>query len=115
VDHRDHRHADTILSRTSPLDRAREAEKMSTSRKRGVCRGLGASVSMAAVALGLATAGCGDDASQTGADKADSPTVAAARESIKQQAKVRGKTLPADTNLSARERRALKQQGELPK
>ena len=74
--------------------------------------------SVIAVGMGLAIAGlggCQGDATSTDSGKAASPTVEAARESIKQQAKVRGKSLPPDTNLSARERKALKQQGEVPK
>jgi len=77
-----------------------------------------ASMSAIAVGMSLAIAGldaCGGDATSTDSGKPTTPTVEAARESIKQQAKVKGKTLPPDTNLSARERRALKQQGEVPK
>ena len=69
-----------------------------------------------ATLLALATTcGCGGSGTSGGADaKANSKELAAARESLATRVKVRGKTLPATSNLSVRERRALKQAGELP-
>jgi hypothetical protein len=37
-----------------------------------------------------------------------------AREAVSRPTKIKGKAIPADSSLSARERRALKQLGELP-
>jgi hypothetical protein len=96
----------------------REAVRMTSILARGKYRAGAALKSVIAVGMGLAIAGlggCGGDGTSTDSGKPSTPTVEAARESIKQQAKVKGKALPADTNLSARERRALKQQGEVPK
>lgn len=62
------------------------------------------------------TIGCGSSAtSGSGDTKADSELLKAAQESLSTPTKVRGKTVPAASNLSVKERRALKQAGELPK
>jgi hypothetical protein len=61
-----------------------------------------------------AWSGCGDSAS-SGAGKAKSTVLDSANKSLSETTKVRGKQLPATSNLSARERRALKQEGQLPK
>jgi hypothetical protein len=76
----------------------------------------GMSVSMIALAL-LASApiaGCGVAATSGESAKSSSTVLESAKQSLALPRKVRGKTLPADTNLSARERRALKQEGLLP-
>ena len=62
----------------------------------------------------VSISGCGGSATDSGPGKASSTELESARRSLDAPAKVRGKTLPADTNLSPRERRALKQEGELP-
>jgi hypothetical protein len=62
----------------------------------------------------VSVSGCGGSATDGGPGKASSRDLESAKESLAAPAKVRGKTLPAETNLSPRERRALKQAGELP-
>jgi hypothetical protein len=62
----------------------------------------------------VSVSGCGGSATNGGPGKAGSTDLESAKQSLTAPAKVRGKTLPADTNLSARERRALKQEGQLP-
>jgi hypothetical protein len=59
--------------------------------------------------------GCGGSGPSASAQKANSDVLESAKESLASPTKVRGKTLPADTNLSARERRALAKEGQLPK
>lgn len=59
--------------------------------------------------------GCGSSGPSAGAQQAASTDLEAAKKSLASPTKVRGKTLPADTNLSARERRALAKEGQLPK
>jgi hypothetical protein len=70
------------------------------------------------IALTLLTigsvSGCGDSANPGAPGKASSTDLESAKQSLAAPVKVRGKTLPADSNLSARERRALKQEGQLP-
>src|SRR5262245_25117013 len=76
----------------------------------------GMSISMIALAL-LASApiaGCGGSATSGESAKSSSTVLESAKQSLASPKKVRGKILPADTNLSARERRALKQEGLLP-
>jgi len=78
---------------------------------------LGFSVSMIGctfLAIG-SIAGCGDSGPSAGAQKANSTDLESAKQSLASRTKVRGKTLPVDTNLSARERRALAKEGQLPK
>jgi hypothetical protein len=62
----------------------------------------------------VSVSGCGGSATDGGPGKAISTDLESAKQSLATPAKVRGKTLPADANLSARERRALKQEGQLP-
>jgi hypothetical protein len=70
------------------------------------------SLSILLPVLGLT--GCGSTPDPTG--KASSTTLESARKSLQEKpvTKGRGKNAAPDANLSARERRALKQQGELP-
>jgi hypothetical protein len=65
------------------------------------------------VALGC-TMGCGNSTSPADSAKASSSELESAKKSVTNPTKIHGKTLPADTDLSARERRALKQEGQLP-
>jgi hypothetical protein len=68
----------------------------------------------AVVILGVATlSGCGYSSSASDA-KVSPVALVTAREALSKQTKIKGKTLPADSSLSARERKALKQSGELP-
>ena len=62
----------------------------------------------------VSVSGCGGSATDGGPGKAISTDLESAKRSLATPAKVRGKTLPTDANLSARERRALKQEGQLP-
>jgi hypothetical protein len=62
----------------------------------------------------VSVSGCGGSATNGGPGKASSSELESAQKSLAAPAKVRGKTLPADINLGPRERRALKQAGELP-
>jgi hypothetical protein len=62
----------------------------------------------------MTVSGCGGSVPDGGPAKTSSTDLESARKSIAAPSKVRGKALPADTNLSPRERRALKQEGELP-
>jgi hypothetical protein len=62
----------------------------------------------------VSVSGCGGSATNGGPGKASSTDLDAAKQSLAAPAKVRGKALPADTNLGPRERRALKEAGELP-
>jgi hypothetical protein len=83
----------------------------------GRYRTLVPSASIVATALLVigSIAGCGDSSSSAGAQKASQTDLESAKNSLASPTKVRGKTLPADTNLSARERRALAKEGQLPK
>jgi hypothetical protein len=75
---------------------------------------LASSMATALLTLGVATlSGCGGSSSAS-ASKVSPATLVIAREAVSKQTKIKGKTLPADSSLSARERRALKQSGELP-
>jgi hypothetical protein len=75
---------------------------------------LASSMMTALLALGIAMlSGCGDSSSASDS-KASSATLVAAREAVSKQTNIKGKFLPADSSLSVRERRALKQVGELP-
>jgi len=80
-------------------------------------RTLGFYASMFATALIVigSISGCGDSGSSAGSQKASSADLESAKQSLASPTKVRGKALPADTNLSARERRALAKEGQLPK
>ena len=62
----------------------------------------------------VSVGGCGGSATDGGPGKASSTDLESAKRSLAAPGKVQGKTLPADTNLSARERRALKQEGQVP-
>jgi hypothetical protein len=78
---------------------------------------MSASTSMMALVL-IASgflSGCGDSTPPSAAGKARTVDLESAKRSLATPTRVRGKSLPADSNLSARERRALKQEGQLPK
>ena len=62
----------------------------------------------------VSVGGCGGSATDGGPGKASSTDLESAKRSLAAPGKVQGKTLPADTNLSARERRALKQEDQAP-
>ena len=62
----------------------------------------------------VSVSGCGGSATDGGPGKAISTDLESAKQSLATPAKVRGKALPADSNLGPRERRALKEAGELP-
>jgi len=62
----------------------------------------------------VSVSGCGGTATDGGPGKASSPDLESAKRSLATPAQARGKALPADSNLSARERRALKQEDQLP-
>jgi hypothetical protein len=67
-----------------------------------------------AVLSAAALSGCGGSSAPAGVGKGSSAVLDSAKQSLAVPTKVRGKTLPADANLSARERRALKKEGLLP-
>jgi hypothetical protein len=68
----------------------------------------------AGITLGLAgLSGCGGT-STASVGKASSVVLESARKSLRQGTKTKGKSLNARSNLSVRERRALRQAGELP-
>lgn len=69
---------------------------------------LAVGVGILAMVAGLS--GCGGS---TSTDSSSTKSVEVPSEDLKPM-KLKGKTLPPDTNLSARERRALKKQGDLP-
>ena len=62
----------------------------------------------------VSVSGCGGSGTNGGPGKASSSELESAQKSLAAPAKVRGKALPADSNLGPRERRALKEAGELP-
>ena len=75
---------------------------------------LASSMVTAVLALGVATlSGCGGSSSAS-ASKVSPAALVTAREAVSKRTMIKGKILPADSSLSARERRALKQLGELP-
>ena len=61
--------------------------------------------------------GCGGSpgASGSGSSNGSGTELEAAKASLATPTKAKGKTLPADTNLSVRERRLLSKEGQLPK
>ena len=71
------------------------------------------SFALASGCLALAS-GCGGP-TPSATPVASQATIQAAKESIAKETKLKGKTLPKDSNLSARERRALSREGQIEK